>query len=315
MRPIARSRSIRKRPSCTRSSPTRTPAPATRRRPPMRAQSRRRHARARRSDRLGLVQITRAGTAGSPGRTDPAPAEAPHDRRVPAALRSLTPAREACSCSQTRQYDAARQKLEGALRTGPTTQSCSRFTRASRRPTAISRRRDSARSGSRQPIRTIRAAQFVLGIVLEMGNDDRGAQTCVRKSDPARSAIARRADPARQSPDAQRPLRRCGRELSHVDADRARQRRSVDASDGRRSRERQMRRGDPRDQWRARQGRAQRHPDAALRSSDQHVQCEQRRGKAHGARLRRQDLPQSDAAPIGEAYALALAANGSGTMR
>ena len=138
---------------------------------------------------LGLVQTT---LSPAPAALTPMPSEEPTPAQA-AALRSLTPAREAEFLLATRQYDAARQKLEGALRTRPNDSEL----------LTIYARTEAADGNFPQARRRAQAAieanpndayaYFVLGLVLEMARDDRGAQNAYEK------AIS--LDP--RSPDAQ----------------------------------------------------------------------------------------------------------------
>ncbi len=126
---------------------------------------------------LGLVQATMA--------PQPAPDKnaAPEPTGVsPAALRTLTPAREAQFLLATRQYDAARQKLEGAMRSRPDDSELlytyARVEAADGNMTQAKARAAAAVDANpRDP-----TAQAVLGMVLEMSNDDRGAQSAYERA-------------------------------------------------------------------------------------------------------------------------------------
>ncbi|HKE46421.1 MAG TPA: tetratricopeptide repeat protein [Rhodanobacteraceae bacterium] len=131
---------------------------------------------------LGLMQA-------APPTLDPkaaaaaASAPTPADSGVSAAAaRSLTPAREAEFLLQTRQYDNARQKLESALRSRPNdSELLSIYARVEAADGDLSKARDRAQSAiaanPRDP-----GAQIVFGRVLEMGNDDRGAQAAYERA-------------------------------------------------------------------------------------------------------------------------------------
>ena len=140
---------------------------------------------------LGLVQTT--APTQTPRAQTPAPtAEAPTPAQA-AAMRSLTPAREASFLLATRQYDAARQKLEGALRTRPNDSELltiyARVEAADGNLTQAKQRAMTAVNANPNDA----SAQFVLGLVLEMAKDDRGAQAAYEKA----------ASLDRRSPDAQ----------------------------------------------------------------------------------------------------------------
>jgi tetratricopeptide (TPR) repeat protein len=133
---------------------------------------------------LGLVQTQVTPAPAAPAQPDAqAKSDAPAPSAVsPTALRSLTPAREAEFLMATGQYDAARQKLESALRSRPNDSELlytyARVEAADGNLTqAKSRAQSAVEANSRDP-----AAWAVLGRVLEMSNDDRGAQDAYEKS-------------------------------------------------------------------------------------------------------------------------------------
>ena len=129
---------------------------------------------------LGLVQatVTPANPQAQASQTPPQQQTGPS----PAALRSLTPAREAEFLLETHQYDAARQKLEGALRNRPNDSDLlsiyARVEAADGDLTQARQRADAAVEANPNDA----AAVFVLGLVLEMSNDDRGAERAYAKA-------------------------------------------------------------------------------------------------------------------------------------
>jgi tetratricopeptide (TPR) repeat protein len=131
---------------------------------------------------IGLVK-----TQVAPPPSAPAQAQDKNDATAPsgvstAALRSLTPAREAEFLLETGQYELARQKLESALRSRPNDSELlytyARVEAADGNLTqAKSRAQSAVEANSRDP-----GAWVVLGRVLEMSNDDRGAQDAYEKA-------------------------------------------------------------------------------------------------------------------------------------
>jgi len=260
---------------------------------------------------LGLVQtqVTQAPEApaqsGAAAKDD---ASAPSGVS-PTALRSLTPAREAEFLLATGQYDAARQKLESAMRSRPNDSELlytyARVEAADGNMTqAKSRAQAAVDANSRDP-----AAWAVFGRVLEMANDDRGEQDAYEKSiaiDPKSEAQIALGD----------VLMRNGR----YDDAAARYRALTQASPG------------DAEAWthlmaaEAAAGKC----TAAIRELNGALAKDARNGilmqlfvrltatcPASNAEEKRMALDygdklyhQSDAAPIAEAYALALAANG-----
>jgi tetratricopeptide (TPR) repeat protein len=130
---------------------------------------------------LGLVQAT---VTPQPGATQPPPKDsaAAPTGVSPAALRTLTPAREAQFLLETQQYDAARQKLESSMRSRPNDSELL-YTYAlveaadGNSAQAKARAESAVEANPRDP-----TAQSVLGRVLEMANDDRGAQSAYEKA-------------------------------------------------------------------------------------------------------------------------------------
>ena len=103
-------------------------------------------------------------------------------RLSPAALRALTPTREAEFLLETGQYDAARQKLDGALRSRPNdSELLYTYARVEAADGNLAQAKSRAQAAidanPRDP-----AAWAVLGRVLEMSKDDRGAQEAYEKS-------------------------------------------------------------------------------------------------------------------------------------
>jgi tetratricopeptide (TPR) repeat protein len=125
---------------------------------------------------LGLVRTEAApAPAGVQAQTQPSGVS-------PTALRTLTPTREAEFLLATGQYDAARQKLESALRSRPNDSELlytyARVEAADGNLTqAKSRAQSAVGANPRDPV-----AWVVLGRVLEMANDDRGAQEAYEKA-------------------------------------------------------------------------------------------------------------------------------------
>gem|GEM_PF-709197 len=139
---------------------------------------------------LGLMQ-------GTPATLDPkaaAASTAPEDTGIsPAAARSLTPSREAEFLLETRQYDNARRKLDSALRSRPNdSELLTMYARVEAADGDLEQARARAQAAvsanSRDP-----GAQIAFGRVLEMGKDDRGAQAAYERAlaIDARSAEAR----------------------------------------------------------------------------------------------------------------------------
>ncbi|HET7925412.1 MAG TPA: tetratricopeptide repeat protein, partial [Rhodanobacteraceae bacterium] len=129
---------------------------------------------------LGLVktQVTPAPAApAEPQAKDSAPSGV-----SPTALRTLTPAREAEFLLATGQYDSARQKLESAMRSRPND---SELLYTYARVEAADGRLDQAKARAQAAIEANPrdpVAWVVLGRVLEMANDDRGAQQAYERS-------------------------------------------------------------------------------------------------------------------------------------
>jgi tetratricopeptide (TPR) repeat protein len=128
---------------------------------------------------LGLVKTEVTPAAG----TQPAQAKDTEPSGVsPTALRTLTPTREAEFLLATGQYDAARQKIESAMRSRPNDAELlytyARVEAADGRlDQAKSRAQSAVEANPRDPV-----AWVVLGRVLEMANDDRGAQQAYERS-------------------------------------------------------------------------------------------------------------------------------------
>ena len=141
---------------------------------------------------LGLVQATAPTPA--PSRTDPAPAEALTPASA-AALRSLTPAREASFLLATRQYDAARQKLEGAMRTRPNdAELLGIYARVEAADGNLPQARQRATAAvDRKSERCLRAVRVRL--VLEMATTIAARRARTKK----RSSLDRRSRPTRRS--------------------------------------------------------------------------------------------------------------------
>jgi tetratricopeptide (TPR) repeat protein len=131
---------------------------------------------------LGLVQTQVTQAPAAQAQAPDKDAAATQTAASAAALRTLTPAREAEFLLQTGQYDSARQKLESAMRSRPNDSELlytyARVEAAAGDLTqAKSRAQSAVDANSRDP-----AAWAVLGRVLEMSNDDRGAQDAYEKS-------------------------------------------------------------------------------------------------------------------------------------
>lgn len=135
---------------------------------------------------LGLVQTQVTAPPAAPAQPQPQAQDknaAPTPTGVsPTALRTLTPAREAEFLLATGQYDGARQKLESAMRSRPNDSELlytyARVEAADGNMTQAKVRAQSAvDANSRDPV-----AWAVLGRVLEMSSDDRGAQDAYEKS-------------------------------------------------------------------------------------------------------------------------------------
>jgi Flp pilus assembly protein TadD len=97
-------------------------------------------------------------------------------------LRSLTPEREVSFLLETRQYDAARQKLESVLRSRPNdAELLALYARVEAADGNLAQAK--VRAGTAVASNPNAApAQFVLGIVLEMTNDDRDAEHAYEKA-------------------------------------------------------------------------------------------------------------------------------------
>jgi tetratricopeptide (TPR) repeat protein len=128
---------------------------------------------------LGLMQ-----TQVTPAPAAPAQAKAQDAQPSvsPTALRTLTPAREAEFLLATGQYDSARQKLESAMRSRPNDSELlytyARVEAADGKlEQAKSRAQSAVEANPRDPV-----AWVVLGRVLEMAKDDRGAQEAYERS-------------------------------------------------------------------------------------------------------------------------------------
>jgi tetratricopeptide (TPR) repeat protein len=132
---------------------------------------------------LGLVQtqVTPAPAApqqpAAQGKADAASSAASQ-----AAMRALTPAREAEFLLATGQYDAARQKLESAMRSRPDD---SELLYIYARVEAADGKLDQAKSRAQSSVDANPkdpTAWIVLGTVLEMSKDDRGAQQAYERA-------------------------------------------------------------------------------------------------------------------------------------
>jgi tetratricopeptide (TPR) repeat protein len=121
---------------------------------------------------LGLIQVQAPANA-----ADPNAAKQPPSPSVdPAVARTLTPEREAEFLLQTRQYDVARQKLDSSLRTRPNdAELLALYARVEAADGNLQQAKSRAIAAvSANP--NAPAAHLALGYVLEMTNDDRGAQ-------------------------------------------------------------------------------------------------------------------------------------------
>jgi tetratricopeptide (TPR) repeat protein len=131
---------------------------------------------------LGLVKTEVAPSPAGAAPAQPQAKETEPSGVSPTALRTLTPAREAEFLLATRQYDAARQKLESAMRSRPNdTELLYTYARVEaadgRLDQAKARAQAAIEANPRDPV-----AWVVLGRVLEMSNDDRGAQQAYERS-------------------------------------------------------------------------------------------------------------------------------------
>ncbi|HEV7491442.1 MAG TPA: tetratricopeptide repeat protein [Rhodanobacteraceae bacterium] len=256
---------------------------------------------------LGLVQTTAPTQA--PAAQTPAQPDAMTPAQV-AALRSLTPAREASFLLATRQYDAARQKLEGALRTRPNdAELLGIYARVEAADGNLPQAKQRAMAAVNANPNDA-SAQFVLGLVLEMGNDDRGAQSAYEKA----------VSLDRRSPDAQINLGNLLMRSGRYDDAAASYRALAQVSPGNTEAWTRLMAA----QVAAGKCTAAIHEINGALAKDAHngilmqlfvrltSTCnassaeEKRMALDYGGKI----YAQSDAAPIGEAYALALAANG-----
>ena len=255
---------------------------------------------------LGLVQVQ--APANAPAQNAAAQPAGPGVD--PAVARSLTPEREAEFLLQTRQYDVARQKLDNSLRSRPNDADLlalyARVEAADGNlPQARSRAQAAVAANPNAP-----SAHFALGYVLEMMNDDRGAQAEYEKV----ASLDPKASEA--NVDAGNVLMRNGR---YDDA--ATRYRAAITADGRNA-----------EAWTrlAAAGAFAGKCEAAIRDVNGALAKDSRNGilmqlfvrltstcPASGVPEKKMALDyggkiyqQSDAAPIAEAYALALAANG-----
>jgi len=257
---------------------------------------------------LGLVQMQAPANANAPAKgAAPDPATPAVD---PAVARTLTPEREAEFLLQTRQYDVARQKLDGLLRARPND---AELLALYARVEAASGNLPEAKSRANAAIQAnpnAAAGYLVMGQVAEMMNDDRNAQAAYEKA----ASLDPKASEA--SVDAGNVLMRNGR----YDDAAVRYRAAITA--------------DPKnaEAW-TRLSAAQAFGgkcETAIRDINSALAKDSRNGilmqlfvrltstcPASGAPEKKMALDyggkiyqQSDAAPIAEAYALALAANG-----
>jgi len=261
---------------------------------------------------LGLVEtsVSAAPAPTTQGAAQTTPSSGALTPAQAAALRSLTPAREAQFLLATRQYDAARQKLEGALRTRPND---SELLTIYARTEAADGNFPQARQRAQSAIEANpndATAYFVLGLVLEMAKDDRGAQNAYEK------AIS--LDP--RSPDAQINLGNLLMRNGRYDDAAARYRAMTQVAPSNAEAWTRLMAADV----------AGGKCTAAIKEINGALAKDARNGilmqlfvrltstcNASNAEEKRMALDyggklyaQSDAAPIGEAYALALAANG-----
>ena len=227
-----------------------------------------------------------------------------------AAARSLTPEREATFLLATKQYDVARQKLDSALRNRPNdAELLAIYARVEAADGNLAQAKTRAQAAvTANP--NAPAAQFVFGLVLEMMSDDRAAQLVYEK------AIS--LDP--KAPEPQMALANLLMRTGRYDeaATRYRAVTQVDKTNG--------------EAWTrlvAAESAAGKC-DAAIRDINGALAKDARNGilmelfvrvtstcPASHAEEKRMALDyggkiyqQSDAAPVGEAYALAQAANG-----
>ena len=227
-----------------------------------------------------------------------------------AAARSLTPEREAAFLLATKQYDVARQKLDSALRNRPNdAELLAIYARVEAADGNLAQAKTRAQAAvTANP--NAPAAQFVFGLVLEMMSDDRAAQLVYEK------AIS--LDP--KAPEPQMALANLLMRTGRYDeaATRYRAVTQVDKTNG--------------EAWTrlvAAESAAGKC-DAAIRDINGALAKDARNGilmelfvrvtstcPASHAEEKRMALDyggkiyqQSDAAPVGEAYALAQAANG-----
>ncbi|MET0230636.1 MAG: tetratricopeptide repeat protein [Rhodanobacteraceae bacterium] len=255
---------------------------------------------------LGLIQVQ--APANAPAQSGASQPAAPSVD--PAVARTLTPEREAEFLLQTRQYDVARQKLDGLLRSRPND---AELLALYARVEAASGNLPEAKSRANAAISAnpgAAAGYFVMGQVSEMMNDDRGAQAAYEKA----ASLDPKASEA--SVDAGNVLMRNGR----YDDAAARYRAAITA--------------DPKnaEAW-TRLAAAQAFSgkcETAIRDINTALAKDSRNGilmqlfvrltstcSVSGTPEKKMALDyggkiyqQSDAAPIAEAYALALAANG-----
>jgi tetratricopeptide (TPR) repeat protein len=255
---------------------------------------------------LGLVQVQAPQDAGAQN----APQQPAKSGVDPAVARTLTPEREAEFLLATRQYDVARQKLDGLLRSRPNDAELlalySRVEAASGNTSEAKSRANAAISANPKAA----PGYLALGRALEMSNDDRGAEAAYEKA----ASLDPKASEA--SVEAGNVLMR----NSRYDDAAARYRAAIAA--------------DPKngEAW-TRLAAAQAFAgkcDSAIRDINGALAKDSRNGilmqlfvrltstcPASGAQEKKMALDyggkiyqQSDAAPIAEAYALALAANG-----
>ena len=132
-----------------------------------------------------MIGLVKTEATPAPGATQAGQAQAKDAEPSgvsPAALRTLTPTREAEFLLATGQYDAARQKLESAMRSRPNDSELlytyARVEAADGRlDQAKSRAQSAVEANPRDPV-----AWVVLGRVLEMAKDDGGAQQAYERS-------------------------------------------------------------------------------------------------------------------------------------
>lgn len=132
---------------------------------------------------LGLVQTQVApAPAAPPQPAAQAKADVTSTGASQAAMRALTPAREAEFLLATGQYDAARQKLESAMRSRPND---SELLYIYARVEAADGKLDAAKTRAQSSVDANPkdpTAWIVLGTVLEMSKDDRGAQQAYERA-------------------------------------------------------------------------------------------------------------------------------------